>query len=208
MFDYFYKRPYTLFSIIALFFIMGMIGLRDLPKNLFPDAERPQVVIITKIPGATAQVAASSVSKPIEEEVARLSYVRDISSVNVANFSIVKVVFEYKKGLENAAVDVANALSIVKSKLPPGANPSIYTVGSFTLPVDVVSLSPKNKYVTLGDIRKIADSFIKPYLLSIKQIGNVEVFGGYKSAITINVVQTCKVQHIGRPCYKSALFFG
>ncbi len=187
MFDYFYKRPYTLFSIIVLFFIMGMIGLRNLPKNLFPDADRPQVVVITKIPGATAQVAASSVSKPIEEEVARLSYVRDISSVNVANFSIVKVEFEYKKGLENAAVDVANALSIVKSKLPPNANPSIYTVGSFTLPVDVIALSPKNKSVTLGDIRKIADSFIKPYLLSIKEIGNVEVFGGYKSAITINV---------------------
>ncbi len=187
MFDYFYRRPYTLFSIIALFFVMGIIGLRDLPKNLFPDAERPQVVIVTKIPGATAQVAASSVSKPIEEEVARLSYVRDISSINVANFSVVKVVFEYKKGLENAAVDVANALSIVKAKLPPGADPSIYTVGSFTPPVDVVSLTPKNNSITLSDIRKIADSFIKPYLLSIKEIGNVEVFGGYRSAITINI---------------------
>ncbi len=187
MFDYFYKRPYTLFSIIVLFFIMGIIGLTDLPKNLFPDTDRPQVVIITKIPGATAQVAASSVSKPIEEEVARLSYVRDINSVNVANFSIVKVEFEYKKGLENAAVDVANALSIVKSTLPPNANPSIYTVGSFTLPVDVVALSPKNKSIDLEGIRKIADSFIKPYLLSIKEIGNIEVFGGYKSAITINI---------------------
>ncbi|WP_025209421.1 efflux RND transporter permease subunit [Hippea sp. KM1] len=187
MFDYFYKRPYTLFSIIMLFFVLGIIGLKELPKNLFPDADRPQVIIVTKIPGATAQVAASSVSKPIEEEVARLSYVRDISSINVANFSIVKVEFEYKKGLKNAAVDVANALSIVKSKLPPNANPSIYTVGSFTLPVDVVSLSPKNNSITLGDIRKIADSFIKPYLLSIKDIGNVEVFGGYKSAITINI---------------------
>ncbi len=187
MFDYFYKRPYTLFSIIVLFFILGVIGLKDLPKNLFPDADRPQVVVITKIPGVTAQVAASSVSKPIEEEMARLSYVRDISSVNVANFSIVKVEFEYKKGLENAAVDVANALSIVKSKLPANANPSIYTVGSFTLPVDVVSLSPKNGSLSLTDIRKIADSFIKPYLLGIPAIGNVEVFGGYKSAITVNI---------------------
>jgi len=187
MFDYFYKRPYTLFSIIAVFFVLGIIGLEDLPKNLFPDAARPQVVIITKIPGATASVAASSVSKPIEEEVARLSYVREVSSTNVANFSIVNVEFDYKKGLKNAALDVANALSIVKPKLPPNANPAIYTVGSFTLPVDVIALSPKNKYITMGDIRKIADSFIKPYLLSIKAIGNVEVFGGYKSAITVNI---------------------
>jgi multidrug efflux pump subunit AcrB len=187
MFEYFYKRPYTLFSIIALLFVLGIVGLVDLPKNLFPDSDRPQVVVITQIPGATAKVAASTVSKPIEQELARLSLVRDISSVNVANFSIVKAEFEYKKGLENAAVDVANALSIAKSKLPSNSNPSIYTVGSFTLPVDIVAMSPKNTNITLSDIRKIADSFIKPYLLSNKSIGNVEVFGGYKSAINIAI---------------------
>ncbi len=187
MFDYFYKRPYTLFSIIALFFVLGVIGLKELPKNLFPDSARPQVVVITKVPGATAAVAASTVSKPIEQEVSKISLVRTVSSVNVANFSVVTVEFEYKKGLKNAAVDVANALSIVKSKLPEGANPSIYTVGSFTAPVDVISLSPKNNSISLADIRKIADNFIKPYLLSKREIGNAEVFGGYIGAITVAI---------------------
>ncbi len=187
MFEYFYKRPYLLFSIIAGFFVMGIIGLKALPKNLFPDANRPQVVVITSIPGATAQVAANTVSKPIEEEISRISLVRDVSSVNVANFSIVKAEFEYKKGLEAAAVDVANALSIAKGKLPKNANPSVYTVGDFTLPVEVVAISPKNKNISLSEIRKIADSHIKPYLLANPHIGNVEVFGGYQSAINIEV---------------------
>ena len=187
MFEYFYKRPYLLFSLIVLFFVMGIIGYKELAKNLFPDAERPQVVVVTKIPGATAQTAASMVSKPIEEEVSTISYVREISSVNAANFSIVKVVFEYKKGLRGALVDVSNAIARAKSKLPPNANPSIYAVGSFTPPVDVISLSPKNDKITLADIRKIADSFIKPYLLRYKEIGNVEVFGGYQSAIVIEI---------------------
>ncbi len=187
MFEYFYKRPYTLFSIIALLFVLGVVGLVELPKNLFPDTDRPQVVVITQIPGATAEVAASTVSKPIEQELSRLSLIRDISSVNVANFSIVKAEFEYKKGLENAAVDVENALSIAKAKLPPTANPAIYTVGSFTLPADVIALSPKNGSIDVTDIRKIADSFIKPYLLSKKEVGNVEVFGGYQSAINIEI---------------------
>jgi multidrug efflux pump subunit AcrB len=78
-------------------------------------------------------------------------------------------------------------LSIAKAKLPSSANPAVYTVGSFTLPVEVVALSPKNKNINLADIRKIADSFIKPYLLSNPAIGNVEVFGGYQSAININI---------------------
>ena len=187
MFEYFYKRPYLLFSLIVGFFVMGIIGLKALPKNLFPDANRPQVVVITSIPGATAEVAANTVSKPIEQEISRISLVRDVSSVNVANFSIVKAEFEYKKGLKAAAVDVANALSIAKSKLPKNANPSVYTVGDFTLPVEVVALSPKNKNITLEEIRKIADSHIKPYLLANPHIGNVEVFGGYQSAINIEV---------------------
>ena len=187
MFEYFYKRPYLLFSLIVGFFVMGIIGLKALPKNLFPDANRPQVVVITSIPGATAEVAANTVSKPIEQEISRISLVRDVSSVNVANFSIVKAEFEYKKGLEAAAVDVANALSIAKGRLPKNANPSVYTVGDFTLPVEVVALSPKNRNITLEEIRKIADSHIKPYLLANPNIGNVEVFGGYQSAINIEV---------------------
>ncbi len=138
MFDYFYKRPYTLYSLIAGFFIIGVIALITLPKNLFPDANPPQVIVITNVPGATAQVAANTVSKPIEQEISRLGQVTDISSVNVANFSIVKAEFSYKKSLNAAAVDVANALSIAKGKLPQNANPAIYTAGDFTLPVDTL----------------------------------------------------------------------
>ncbi len=187
MFDYFYKRPYLLYSLIAGFFIMGIVALTTLPKNLFPDANPPKVVVITKVPGATAKVVASTVSKPIEQEISRLGLVTDVSSINVANFSIVAAEFGYDKGLNAAAVDVANALSIAKAKLPSGINPAIYTAGDFTLPVDILSLSPKNKDISLSEIRKISDSFIKPYLLGNKNIGNVEVFGGYQSSINVEI---------------------
>ncbi|MCI4442807.1 MAG: efflux RND transporter permease subunit [Lentimicrobium sp.] len=187
MFDYFYKRPYLLYSIIFGFFVVGIIALVTLPKNLFPDSTPPQVLVITKVPGATAQVAANSVSKPIEQEIARLGLLTDVSSINVANFSIVKAEFTYEKGLDAAAVDVANALSIAKGNLPADVNPAVYTTGDFTLPVDVISVSPKTNSVSLSDIRKMVDGFIKPSLLSNPDIGNVEVFGGYESAINIEV---------------------
>lgn len=187
MFEYFYNRPHLLYSLIAGFFIIGLLALITLPKNLFPDSTPPQVIVITKVPGATAQVVANTVSKPIEQEIARLGLVTDVSSINVANFSIVKAEFSYEKGLNAAAVDVANALSIAKGVLPQDVNPAIYTAGDFVLPVDVISLSPKSDNMSLGDIRKIADSYLKPYLLSNPDIGNVEVFGGYESSINIEV---------------------
>ena len=187
MFNFFYKRPYFLFAIITGFFIMGIIGLKVLPKNLFPDANPPEIIVITQVPGATAMVAASAVSKPIEQEVSRLGHVTDVSSINVPNYSIVKVDFDYKKSLNSAAVDVANALSIAKAKIPNNLQPAIYTAGDFTLPVDVISLSPKNSSISIAEIRKIAQNFIKPELLSNEKIGNVEVFGGYQGSINIEV---------------------
>ncbi len=185
MFDWFYRRPYLIFALITGFFLLGVLGLLRMPKNLFPDADRPTVIVITQVPGATARVAAATVSKPIEQEISRLGLVRRVSSVNVANFSIVKAEFEYEKGLEAAAVDVSNALSIARGRLPENARPAVYTSGAFTLPVDVVTLSPRDPSLSLADLRKLADSFIKPALLANPAIGNVEVFGGYRSAINI-----------------------
>jgi multidrug efflux pump subunit AcrB len=100
---------------------------------------------------------------------------------------MVKVEFSYDKKLNDAAVDVSNALSIVKGNLPAEANPAIYTLGDFVLPVDVISLSPKTDQISLGEVRKIAENLIKPYLLSNPGIGNVEVFGGYESSINIEI---------------------
>ncbi|MEF3169509.1 MAG: efflux RND transporter permease subunit [Deltaproteobacteria bacterium] len=187
MFDFFHKRPYLLYSLIAGLFVLGVYGLVIMPKNLFPDSDRPTIIIMSQVPGGTPNVVATTVSKPIEEEVSTLSLIRQVSSVNVAGLSIVTAEFEYAKGLEPAAVDVNNAVNRVRGNLPPEVNPSIYIAGSHVPPVDVFALSPAGGGLTLNDVRKIAESDIKPALLRDTQVGNVEIFGGYQSAININV---------------------
>ena len=185
MFEFFYKRTHLLFATIIGMFIFGILGLVNMPKNLFPDSARPEVVVFTTMSGATANLIATSVSKPIEEEIAKLSNVYDIRSANVPNFSIIHIVFDYTKTLNNSMLDVSNALNKVKSKLPQNISSSIYLMGTFTQPVDIFSVSSDK--LSLSEIRKIVDSFIKPRLLNSQDIGNVEVFGGYESAIMIQV---------------------
>ena len=187
LFDFFYTRPYLLYSLIASFFVLGVYGLVVMPKNLFPDSDRPTVVVMTQVPGGTPNVVAATVSKPIEMELSSLALIRQVSSTNIAGMSIVTAEFEYEKGLDPAAVDVNNAINKVRGKLPAGTNPSIYTTGAFTLPVDVFALTPKGDALSVGDLRKLVDSDIKPALLRNSAIGNVEVFGGYQSAINIRV---------------------
>lgn len=187
MFDFFHRRHYLLYSLIAGFFVLGVYGLIVMPKNLFPDSDRPTIIVMSQVPGATPNVVAATVSKPIEEEVSTLSGIRQVSSVNITGMSIVTAEFEYLKGLDPAAVDVNNAINKVRGRLPQDVNPSIYTAGSHVLPVDVFALSPVGGGLSLGDVRKIAESDIKPALLRNPQVGNVEIFGGYQSAICINI---------------------
>ena len=75
----------------------------------------------------------------------------------------------------------------MRGKLPPDVNPSIYTTGAFILPVDVYALSAADGDLGLDDIQKLAESDIKPALLRNTDIGNVEIFGGYQTAITIAI---------------------
>lgn len=188
MFEYFYNRAYMLFAMVAFMVVFGLVGFFNLPKNLYPDAERPQAIIISQAPGSSANLSAATVSKPIEEEMARLSGVREVSSISVVGYSIVKVEFEYEKGLNAALTDVSNALSVVKPSLPAGVNPAVYGAGSFTLPVEVLSISPKaQSNITLSETRKIVDGIIKPKLLASGKFGNIEVFGGYNQAIKIEL---------------------
>jgi multidrug efflux pump subunit AcrB len=187
MFEFFHKRPYLLSSIIVGLFVLGVYGLIVMPKNLFPDSDRPTIIIMSQVPGATPNVVAAMVSKPVEQEVSTLALIRKVSSTNIAGMSIVTAEFEYKKGLDAAAVDVNNAINKVRGKLPAGVNPSIYTAGSFVLPVDVFALSPANANVDIDTIRKLALSDFKPALLRNPEVGNVEVFGGFESSININI---------------------
>jgi len=62
--EFVFRRKYFVFAIFAILAILGFIGYLTLPKKLFPDIERPHVVVVTKYPGADAQTVATYVTIP------------------------------------------------------------------------------------------------------------------------------------------------
>ena len=188
LFRYFYTRPLLLAMILFIGSIMGVLGYINLPRNMYPDVERSQVTVITQLPGAAAQTVAQKVSRPIEQELYALAGIRDVQSTNKNEVSIIKAEFEYGKDLNTATVDVNNALSRARGKLPLEAPPSgVYAVGGFTNPVLVLALSPKlGSDVSLSQIRLIAENDLRTALLTQGHIANVEIFGGHEPAVRID----------------------
>jgi len=138
-------RPHLLMSLMVLAAVLGVVGFRRIPVNLFPDSERPQIAVVTVYPGASAGDAESHVSRIIEKELNGIDLVRLVRSVSKDEVSVVTVEFEYAKGLDAAAVDVANALEKIRAALPRNIRPPmVFKVSSATRAVMTLALFPKN----------------------------------------------------------------
>ena len=187
MFRFFHARPQLLAIILLLASLLGAVGYFKLPRNMYPDMERPQVTIITQLPGAAALTAAQKLSRPIEQELFALSGVRNVESTSKNEVSIVKAEFEYTKGLDAALVDVSNALSRVRAKLPSEVPPSaVYPIGSFTNPVMVLAVSPRSESgLTLSQARLLAENDLRAALITQPHVANVEVFGGHEPTLRV-----------------------
>ena len=183
------KKPHLILSLVILLSLVGIMGYRMMPFNLFPDTDRPQISVITVMPGAAAGDVESDITRVIERELSTIDMVRKVTSTSKDEVSVVLVEFEYAKGLDSAATDVANALSKISARLPQGIRtPQIFKISQATQPTMTLALSPKPGYpVDLRKIRELADNQIKDELLRAGDIANVEVFGGWQSEVRVAV---------------------
>jgi len=185
------RRPHLVLSFVLLLSLVGILGYSKMPFNLFPDVDRPQITVITVMPGGAAGDVESDITRLIEKEVSTIDLVRKVTSTSKDEASVVTAEFEYEKSLDAAATDVANALSKITARLPQGVRaPQIFKISQATQPVMTLSLSPKpGSPVDLRKIRELADNQIREELLRSGEIANAEVFGGYQPEILVTVDQ-------------------
>jgi len=183
------RRPHLVTSLVLLAAVVGLVGYRRMPVNLFPDSERPQVAVVTVYPGASAEDVEAEVSRAIEKELSSIEQVRRVASVSKDEVSSVSVEFEYAKGLDSAATDVANGLQKIRALLPEAARPPmVFKVSSATPAVMTLALRPRpGSALDLAMVRQIADNAVKERLLQLPEVANVEVFGAHQPAVRVEL---------------------
>ncbi len=182
------SKPHVVISFLALFMLAGVLGYQKIYRNLFPNSNYPEVAVVVVEPGASAKTIASNIAVPVEEELYTLDEIRRVYSTTIDEVTVIKAEFEYSKDIDTAVNDVSNAISKTKAKLPKDIKePQIIKITEATAPVMVVALSPKDKSISLEDIRDLASSSIKHHLLKISGVANVDIFGGYERELEIVV---------------------
>ncbi len=186
------RRPHLITAFILLVVALGVISFKLMPLNLFPDANYPVITVVVYQPGASARDMEDKVARPIEKELGTIDQVRKVTSVSNDEMAAISVEFQYTKGLDAAATDVANTLDRIAWKLPQNIlPPQIFKVSDATTPVATLALYPrKGSHLDLAKVRQLADNEIKEDLLRIPHVADVEVFGGYTPEYRVTVDRT------------------
>ncbi len=93
----------------------------ELPIDVFPDLDRPRVVILTECPGLSSEEVETLVTYPIETAVLGANGVEDVRSQSSQGMNVVYIEFDWQTDPRYARQIVAERLSNVP--MPPGIRP-------------------------------------------------------------------------------------
>ena len=109
------KKPYTVFVAIIAILVLGVVSFLNLTPDLLPNIDFPYVIITTTYPGASPEEVEGTVTKPIEQSMARLDNINSISSTSAENYSMVMLEFAEGTDIDIASIDITNSISQLES---------------------------------------------------------------------------------------------
>jgi multidrug efflux pump len=169
----------------VLLVLFGIVGYTFLGTREYPVTDSPIVAVTTVYPGASADIIASQVTKPLEEAIAEANGIRALSSVSREQVSIITVEFNLDADLEAAANDVRDKVSKSRQQLPADIEPTI--VEKLGPPDFLVFLTVQSDTKSLEDITDFVNINIKERLQSIPGVRLVDSYAGRKRAMRLRM---------------------
>lgn len=139
-------RNRALIALVTIFvMIFGAITAGQLKKELIPSISVPTAAITTSYSGASPNVVAQKVTKPVEQAVGGVSDIDTVTSTSSSGNSQVTVEMQYGTDMDAAQRHLEAAVSRIKSTLPDDADdPQVITGDVNDLPVLQVSATNKS----------------------------------------------------------------
>lgn len=178
--------------LVSLAAVLGAWNFSRLPIDAVPDITNVQVTVNTSAPGYTPLEVEQRVTFPIENAMAglpRLDYTRSLSRYGLSQIT---VVFEEGTDIYFARQQVGERLNAARSAIPTGLEPALGPIATglgeifmFTVDSEPGALNADGTPVTPTDLRTVHDWIIRPQLLRVPGVVEVNPIGGYKKQILV-----------------------
>ncbi|MDD3436947.1 MAG: multidrug efflux RND transporter permease subunit [Candidatus Gastranaerophilales bacterium] len=186
----FIKRPKFAIVISLVIILAGIIAMKSLPLEEYPNITPPQVVVSAQYPGASADVVADTIAAPLEAQINGVEDMIYMTSSSQNGSYTLNLYFEIGSDPDMAVINVQNRLQLVTPRLPDVVRRYGLTVVKTTGGPGLLMISvnsPHNTYDPLY-ISNYASIYVKDELARIKGVGSVQVFGSedYSMRIWLN----------------------
>jgi cobalt-zinc-cadmium resistance protein CzcA len=177
-------RPALWMLLYGALIVYGVYALLQIPVEVLPRFDYPQIMVIAHYPGATPEEMETLVARPIEGEMLSLQDLALLRSV--MGQGTLEIDARFVSG-SNAQLDlqaVYGAIDRARSALPSGVQPYAEIMGNAVNEVAdyCVSVPPE---VPLWEVQKAVEADVLPALRAIPGVQRVEVFGSGNEALWV-----------------------
>lgn len=187
------KRPAFITSLVALMIALGLLSLTRLGVDLFPDVTFPVVTISVPYPGAGPSEIETQISKVLEDEVGTLSGIKTVRSISKEGLGILIAEFTLETDVKYAEQQMRDRVASARRKLPDGIlEPIVRRIDPGDQPILMIAVQADLPPAQLYDL---ANENLRPALSQVPQVGTVEVFGGRKREVHVELDQDLLKRH-------------
>ncbi len=188
--ELFIRRPVATTLLTIAIAIAGAISFTVLPVSPLPQVDFPTISVSASLPGASAQIMASSVATPLERQFGHIAGVSEMTSASSLGSTGITIQFDLSRNIDGAARDVEAAIAAARTYLPANlpANPTYRKVNPADAPIMILGLTSK-KYDT-GKLYDEASTIMEQKLSQIQGVGQVVVGGASLPSVRVDVNPT------------------
>jgi multidrug efflux pump len=186
----FIHRPVATTLLTVAVALAGAIAFNVLPVSPLPQVDFPTIAVAASLPGASAEIMASSVATPLERQFGHIAGVTEMTSTSSLGTTAVTIQFDLSRDIDGAARDVEAAINAARTYLPtnlPG-NPTYRKVNPADAPIMILALT-SDKY-SPGNLYDTASTIIQQKLSQIQGVGQVTVGGGALPSVRVEANPT------------------
>lgn len=180
------ERRWLVLFVTLLVAGFGFYNMTKLPVDAVPDITNVQVQINSQAPGYSPLEAEQRISYLIENAMAgipRLDYTRSLSRYGLSQ---VTVIFEEGVDIYWARQQISERLQSVSNELPLGIEPALGPITSglgeiftYVVKADEDARKADGSRYNAEDLRTIQDWIVRPQLVKVKGITEINSMGGY-----------------------------
>ncbi len=180
------RNPVAVLMLSIALLLLGGIGAKRLPVDLFPKLSVPVIIVGTSFRGAPPETVEQSVTFPVERAVAQAWNIDTVTSSTRQGLSVVYAWFQWGSDIDAALLDVQQQVQAISDELPEHARaPMISKFDLSSLPISFVTV--KGGGLDERQLFELANNVLAPQLSAVEGVAAATVSGGRRRQMNIDL---------------------